>query len=77
MRHFLHSIKLANLVECVDAGRKSSVEAEDLALDHGSQRQVIEEFCELLPHIRVTVFSQALVIETITIQNRGVNAHIR
>ena len=43
------------------------METEDLAGDHSSQGQVIEELCELLPHVGVAVLAQALVIEAIPI----------
>lgn len=62
---FLDAVELADLVERVDGRRETSVQTEDLALDHGSQRQVIEQFRERLPHIRISVLAQALVVETI------------
>ena len=65
MRSLLHAIKLPNLVKCVNAGRETTVQAEDLALDDGRQRQVIEQLRELFPYVRVTVLTQALIIETI------------
>ena len=65
MRSLLHAIELPNLVKCVNAGRETTVQAEDLALDDGRQRQVIEQLRELFPYVRVTVLTQALIIETI------------
>ena len=65
MRSLLHAIKLPNLVKCVNAGRETTVQAEDLALDDGRQGQVIEQLRELFPYVRVTVLTQALIIETI------------
>ena len=41
------------------------METEDLVLNDSSQRQVVEQLCELLPHIGISVLSQALIIETI------------
>ena len=41
------------------------METEDLVLNDSSQGQVVEELCELLPHIGISVLSQALIIETI------------
>ena len=41
------------------------METEDLVLNDSSQRQVVEELCELLPNIGISVLSQALIIETI------------
>ena len=41
------------------------MEAEDLAFDDSCQWQVIEEFSECLPHIRISILSQTLVVETV------------
>lgn len=41
------------------------MEAEDLAFDDSGQWQVIEEFSECLPHIRISILSQTLVVETV------------
>ena len=65
MRRLLHAIELANLVEGVDAGRKTTVEAEDGVLDDSSQGQEVEELSELFPDVSIAIFSQALVIEAI------------
>ena len=43
------------------------MEAEDLVLDHSSEWEVIEEFCELFPDICVTILSQTLIVEAISI----------
>ena len=65
MRSLLHAIELPNLVKCVDAGGETTVQAEDLGLDDSRQWQVIEQLGELFPHVRVTVLTQTLIIETI------------
>ena len=41
------------------------METEDLIFDDSSQGQIIEELCELFPDVRVPVFPQALIVETI------------
>jgi len=61
----LHAIKLANLVEGVDAGRETTVKAEDRVLNDSSQRKEVEKLGELLPNIGVAVLSQALIVEAI------------
>ena len=43
------------------------MKAEDLILDHCSQGQVIEKFCEALPDVSVSILAKALIVETITI----------
>lgn len=73
MRNFLDSVELSDLIESVDGWRESSVETEDLTLDDGCQRKVIEEFGKLLPDVGVSVLSQALVIETISKSNHKLN----
>ena len=57
MGHFLHSVKLSDLVQGVDGRRETSVQTEDLVFDNGSKREVVEEFSESSPHIGVSVLS--------------------
>jgi hypothetical protein len=45
------------------------VEAEDLIVDKGGKRKVIEEIGEVFPDICVTILSKALVIETINLSD--------
>ena len=45
------------------------METEDLILDYSSQRKIVEKLCELFPDIWVSVLPQALIVETIPIQN--------
>ena len=65
MWRLLHAVKLANLVEGVDAGRETTVKAEDRVLNDSSQRKEVKKLGELLPDIGVAVLSQALIIEAI------------
>lgn len=39
-----------------------------LVLNESSQRQVIKQVCEELPHIGVAIFAQALIIKAISAQ---------
>ena len=41
------------------------MKAEDTVLNDSSERQVIEQTCEVLPHVGISIFSQALVIEAV------------
>ena len=43
------------------------MEAEDLILDDGGKREVIEEVGQVLPHVRVAVLSEALVVEAVNL----------
>ena len=65
MRSLLNAIKLSNLIKSINGWRETTMETEDLVLNDSSQRQVVEELCELLPHIGISVLSQALIVETI------------
>ena len=69
MGYFLAAIKLADLIESVHTGRKASMEGEDLILNNGSEREVVKEVCEVFPDIRVAVFPQTLVVESINLGN--------
>lgn len=69
MRHFLDSVKLSDLVQSVDTWGETSVEAENLAFDDCSEREVVEKLSEMLPHIGVSVLSQAFVVEAIPSQD--------
>ena len=53
------------MVESVDGGRKSSVQTEDLSVDEGGQREAVKQVGEVLPHARVAVLSQTLVVEPV------------
>ena len=65
VRHLDHAVDIANHVQCVQTGRKAAVQAEDLVLDDGGQWQVIEQICEVLPHVCVAVLAEAFVIEAV------------
>ena len=41
------------------------MEAEDLVFDNCSQRQVVEQLGEDLPHVSISVFAEALVVEAV------------
>ena len=36
-----------------------------LAVNQGSERQVVKKICKILPHICIAVFSKALIVEAI------------
>ena len=65
MRHLLHAVKLTDLVERVNAGGKTAMQAEDLALNDCSQREEVKKLGEELPDISVSVLSQAFVVEAV------------
>ena len=65
MRHFLYPIERADVIQRVDTGRQAAVQAEDLVVNQRRQGQVVEKIGEELPHIRIAVFAQALVVEAV------------
>jgi hypothetical protein len=45
------------------------VEAEDLIFDQGGERKEVEKVGEVLPHVRISVLSETLVIEAIDLSD--------
>jgi hypothetical protein len=67
MRNFLYTVERSNVIEGVDARRQTAVQAEDLVVNQGGEREVVEEVCEVLPDIGVAVLSEALVVEAVNL----------
>ena len=67
--HLLNPVQSANVVEGVDAGRKAAVETEDLVLDEGSERKVVEEVSKVLPDIGISVLPKTLVVEAVYLRD--------
>lgn len=45
------------------------MQTEDLIVDQCGEWEVVKEICEIFPHVRVPVLSQAFVIEAIHLGN--------
>ena len=69
MRNFLNPVERADVVECVNAGGEATVEAEDLVVNQGGKRKVVEEVSEVFPDIRIAVFPQAFVVEAVDLSD--------
>jgi hypothetical protein len=41
------------------------VKAEDLVVDEGGKGEVVEEVCKVFPYIRIPIFSETFVVETV------------
>lgn len=54
-----------DLVNAVNAGAESSVDAEDLVVDNTGQRKVVEHVGEMVPDGSVAVFPAALGVEAV------------
>ena len=69
MRHLLYSIQRADVIKRVNTGRQAAVQAEDLVVDQGGEREVVEQVGEELPHVGVAVLPQALVVEAVDLRD--------
>ena len=65
MWNFLYTVECSDVIKGIDAGGETSVEAEDLVVDQGSEGEVVEEIGEVLPYVGVAIFSEAFIIEPI------------
>jgi len=65
MWNFLYTIECSDVVEGIDTGGETSVEAEDLVVDEGGKGEVVEEIGEVLPYVGVAILSEAFIIEPI------------
>jgi hypothetical protein len=65
MRNFLDPVQRTNVVQSIDGGTQTAVQAEDLVLDESGERKVVEKIGKVFPDIGIAVFAQALVIKPI------------
>lgn len=45
------------------------MQAEYLSINEGGERQIVEQVGEILPHIRIPVFSQTFVVESVNLRD--------
>lgn len=69
MGHLLNSVHASDVVQGINAGRQSTVKTEDLVVDEGREREEVEDVGKVFPDIRVSVFSQALVVEAVDLRD--------
>jgi len=69
MRHLLYTIKRSDVIESINTWRETSVEAENLVVDKGSEGKVIEEICEVFPNVCVAVLPETFVVEAIDLRD--------
>jgi hypothetical protein len=65
MGDFLSPLDEADLIEGLNVGRKTTVDAEDLSFDNGSNSEEIEHFGAVLPGVGVTILAHGLVVEAV------------
>jgi hypothetical protein len=63
--NFLYTIQCSDVVQGIDAGGETSVQAEDLVVDQGGKGEVVEEIGEVFPYVRVAIFSETFIVEPI------------
>lgn len=67
MRNFDNPVNFTHLIESVEAWRQTSMQAENLLLNDGAEREVVEEVGQVLPDVRVTILPKTFVIKTINL----------
>lgn len=65
VRDFLFAIQKAHLIDGGKVRRESSMDAKDVPIDDGSQRQKIKCLIKVLPAVRVAVFFIDLIEEAV------------
>jgi hypothetical protein len=63
--YFLYAVESSNVVESIDAWGQTSMEAENLIVDESGKREVVEEICEVFPHVCVAIFPETFIVEAI------------
>ena len=65
MWNLLYTIQCSDVIKGIDAGGEASVQAEDLVVDQGGKGEVVKEISEVLPYVRVAIFSETFIVEPI------------
>jgi len=65
MGHLLYSVESADVVKGINAGRQAAVQAEDLIVDKGGEREVVEKIREGFPHVGISILSEAFIVESV------------
>lgn len=65
MGNLLDSVEPSDVVERVDARGKTTVQAEDLVVNQGGERKVVEKVGKVLPDVGITILAQALIVEAV------------
>ena len=63
--NFHAPVDKADLIEGLDFWGETSMDAEDLSFDDGSDAEVIEDFSAVLPGVNVTILAHGLFVETV------------
>lgn len=69
MWNFLYTVEGSDVIQRINAWGETSVKAEDLIIDQGSEGEVIEEVGEVFPDIRIAILPEALIVEAIDLSD--------
>lgn len=69
MWHLLDAIQGTNVIERIDGGRQTSVQAKNLVLDQCGEREIVKQVGEVFPDVGVAILPKALVIESIDLSD--------
>ena len=65
MRNLHPPFEEADLVECLDVRRESTVDAEDFSLNNGANAQIVEHLGAIFLRVGVSVLADGLVVEAV------------
>lgn len=69
MWNFSEAVDDLDLIDAMDAGRQTTVDAEDLVVDDAGEGEVVEHIGEVVPNSSITVLAAALCVETVGLGN--------
>ncbi len=65
MGNLLKTIKGADMIECINRRRETTMQAEDLRFNEGGKGKIVEQVSEELPYVSIAVFSETFIIESV------------
>ena len=68
VRHFLLPVYRPDLVNGAQVWTQAAVHAEDAPVDHGREREVVEDLAAPAPHVRGAVLALAFVVEAVYLE---------
>lgn len=69
MWNFLNAVQTPDVVEGIDRGRETAVEAEDLIVDQGCEGEVVEKVGEVFPYVGVSVLPETFIIKAVDLSD--------
>lgn len=57
----------SDLINSLDIGGETTMDTEDRSINDSTQREIIEDFSEIVPGVDVTVLSQDFIVETVSL----------